>query len=129
MNSATRACCGSVAAGWLNVFFDLPQALAEHLRKARLDGVLDEQPRGGDAALPRVVGEAGDDGVDRALKIGVGKDDDRALAAELDPESLEAAASGHAPPLSAEPVNEIMATCGDSTSAAPASEPSPVTTL
>ena len=49
-----------------------------------MHAALDQQPRAGDAALAGGGEDAGDDGVGGAVEIGVGEDQHRRFAAELE---------------------------------------------
>ena len=68
---------------------------------------------------------------DRRLEVGVGEEDVRRLAAELERDLLQRVGGGahDVLPTSALPVNAILSTSGCSTIAAPAVRPSPVTML
>src|SRR6185436_20987430 len=63
--------------------------LGEARRELGVDRSLDEDPRPGGAALAVVREDHEHRGVERALEVGVGEYDERALAAELHRELLE----------------------------------------
>ena len=56
-----------------------------------LHRALDEQPRAGDARLPAVLERARQRALDRGVEVGVGEDDVRVLAAELERHALDRA--------------------------------------
>ena len=87
------------------------RALGEPRREVGVDRLLHQDARAGGAALA-VVREDHEDGrVERALEVGVVEDDERALAAELHAELLQAGRSARCGCRSrVEPVNEIART-------------------
>ena len=56
-----------------------------------VDGLVREQPRAGRAALALVVEDRVRGAADRVIEIGVGEDDRRRLAAELERDALQVA--------------------------------------
>ena len=104
------------------------QALEQRLD----DRPLDDDAARGRAALAGRPERRPEDPVGREVEVGVGHDDDRVLAAELQADPLELAgrpARRCARPVADEPVNEMTGTSGLSTIASPTSPPPPVTRL
>ena len=107
------------------------RARLEPLEQPVDDRPLDDDPRGGRAALAGRAERAPQDPVGGEIEVGVGQDDDAVLAAELEREPLERSPARTAIdlPVSDDPVNEITPISGFSTIASPTSPPVPVTRL
>ena len=68
---------------------DPARLLGEAVEQARRERLLDQQPRGRAADLPLVPEDAEHHPLDRGLDVGVGEDDERRLAAELERDVLD----------------------------------------
>ena len=110
---------------------DLAGSSRPCLRPPVVDRFVREQPRAGRAALSLIVKYRVGGPGDGAIEIGVGKDDGRRFAAELERTRFRfpAAALTMSLPTSVEPVNATLSTSGCSAKAAPAVSPKPVTML
>jgi hypothetical protein len=102
---------------------DAPRPLGKFCDEVRVDGLLHQNPRARRAALA-VVGEDHEyRGIERARQIGVVEDDERALAAQLHREFLQAGGLTMRLPVAVEPVKEIARTSGCRHKGSPASAP------
>src|SRR5664279_4968657 len=108
-----------------------PGGLAERLDDRVVERAADQDPRTSGAHFSLVEEEPHRDALDRRLCICVGEDDLRALrpSSRTTRLNVSAAAFWIVRPTSGEPVKLILSTPGCATSAAPATSPSPGTTL
>ena len=101
------------------------------VREAAVDRLLDDEARGGGAALAGREKGAVDRAFDRVLKIGVGEHDERILAAHFELEFAHRVGAGGRDrcPVATEPVKVIASTYLWSSIAWPTTEPRPMTRL
>ena len=99
--------------------------------KAASTAAVDVDAGGGRAVLARVDERAGGRAAGRRLEVGVGVDDERRLAAELEVDALEVAGGQRLirRPVSESPVSDTRSTSVWAARAAPTTSPRPVTTL
>ena len=108
------------------------RALHERLDDPIGVAALDQQPRSARADLARVVEGREQRAGDRLVDVGVGEDDVRGLAAQLEVDALDVLRGRSQDRLAgrrSSPVNVSFGTCGWATSAAPVVGPSPWTML